>query len=350
MKTSQRYSLNSLALGEQDTQGRLFVTENHGFIDLSNVEIVGASIDTVRQLYYGIPLPDTIKLIDDAVRAGDDFLTINDTTGSTMWHISRMGKTARYRYKLQNNEVGIVILYGSYFQTLDHPGQHLKFELSPHFLTSHDVNSIASRLHFYVAKLLDAVEPKGCAVHLACDYQGFNMPDNFIQTFSTYSRTLRTYDGLSNIDLSDISESIASYGGKGQGKNYLIGKASSVQFCIYDKSHEIIKSDKVDYFHHQWGVYSLGIHNSDKPTWRVEARLHHQIIREFGHSLGKTLESFFDVIPYLTDIWRYALSKNRLNLDTKSKFIHPFWQLLMEDVYFYEPPKNVKIARKKKRL
>ena len=64
--------------------------------------------------------------------------------------------------------------------------------------------------------------------------------------------------------------------------------------------------------------------------------------------MGKELELFVDIVPHLTDIWRYALSRNRLNLDDKHEVLDPFWQILMEDVFFYVPAEGLRINRKKK--
>ncbi|MEF3074883.1 hypothetical protein V2P20_07585 [Methylobacter sp. Wu1] len=350
MEYSERYSIESLSAGSaQDPHGRLFIN-NQGMTDLTDVDIVGASVDTVRQLFYGLPLPAMVEKLERHAENKDEIITLTDNPLSMKWHFTRMGKVARYRYKLQNNDEGLVVLFGSYFGKLDDEGQHLKVELSPHFISQRSVKKIWQRLHGEYAGLsrlfLSNPVPKGVAVHLACDYQGFDLPSDFIQHFSTYSRTFRAYDGLAEIDLSDISEAIATYGGKHQAKNYLIGKAASVQMCLYDKSYEIKKSDKVDYFTREWGIYSLGTFDPDKVVRRVEARLHHQIIREIGLGLGVELESFEQVEQYLTDIWRYALERNRLMMD--QKILHPFWQLLMQDVYFYVPAKDLAICRKKK--
>ncbi len=350
MKLSERYSLESLATNKTDPQGRLFAGD-FGFVDLAPVEIVGASVDTIRQLFYGLPIPELIERLECYAKAGESIFTFTDVIGAQKWHFTRMGKIARYRYKLQSNDEGVVILFGSFFNKMDKPGQHLKIELSPHFISQHSVEKIWQRLHgdFGFSRFfLEEPEAKGCAIHLACDYQGFTLPSDFIYKFSTYSRTVRAYDGLNNIDLSDISEAIATYGGNDLAKNYLIGKASSTQFCLYDKGYEIIKSDKVDYFQREWNVYSLGLYDPDKVVRRIEARLHHQVLREIGIGMGKEFESFVDIAPFLTDIWRYALSKNRLNFDDEHKILHPFWQLLMEDVHFYVPAKGLQLCRKKK--
>ena len=350
MKKFDRYSLESLAKNETDTKGRLFAGD-FGFVDLTPVEIVGASVDTVRQLFYGLPVPELIDRLEQYAKAGESIFTFSNSNTAQKWHFTRMGKIARYRYKLQSNDEGIVILFGSFFNKMDKPGQHLKIELSPHFISQHSSEKIWERLHGYNGLsrfFLDEPEAKGCAIHLACDYQGFNLPKDFIYKFSTYSRTIRAYDGLNNIDLSDITEAIATYGGDDLAKNYLIGKAASVQFCLYDKSLEVVKSDKLDYFHQEWNAYTFGFFDPEKTVRRIEARLHHQVIREIGIGMEKEFESFIEIVPYLTDIWRYALSKNRLNIDDKHEVLHPFWQLLMEDVYFYVPAKGLFLCRKKK--
>ena len=352
MKLSDRFSIKSLIQGVTDKQGCIFINDKGETTDLTNVELVGSSVDTVRQLFEGLPNLDMVKRLETFAEHHQDIVTLTDITGLKTWHFTRMGKVARYRYKLQDNEEGIVILFGSYFQKLDKVGQHLKVELSPHYIGTRSVAEIWQRLNDKRLGLstifLDESRPSGCAIHLACDYQGFDLPNNFIETFSTYSRTMRSYDGLNSIDLSDISEAVASYGGATVAKNYLIGKPSAVQFCLYDKSHEIIKSDKVDYFHEQWGKYSQGVHNPDNVTRRIEARLHHQVIRDIGNGMGKDFDSFINIVPHLTDLWQYAMKNNRLNSDIQRKHLHPFWQLLMEDVTFGIPSTGLRLVRKKK--
>jgi hypothetical protein len=355
MKTSERYSLQSLAVsGEQDETGRLFCN-NHGMTDLTDVEIVGASVDTVRQLYYGTPKDFIFETLQQLIQLEEQFFSlsipsVSDRFHVEFFHLAKMGKAARYRYKLQNNDLGVVILFGSYYQKIDNEGQHLKIELSPKFISCRTAQSTMAYMNAIAHQLLAKAEPKGCAVHLACDYQGFTLPDDLIQRLSTYTRTIRSYDGCASVDLSNLSEAVATYGGKNQERNYLIGKPSSVQMAIYDKSYEIIKSDKVDYFHNEWGVYSLGVYDSEKTVRRIEARIHHSVTREIGQGLGVSFEDFETVSKYLTDIWRYALKINRLNNQPGKELVHPFWQLLLEDIEFTVPAQNIKIARKKKAI
>jgi hypothetical protein len=349
MKLSERYSVESLSKGtEQDKRGLIFANK-YGLTDLSGVNIVGASVDTVRQLFYGTPNQTLLDRIQRWEANKDQIVTLTDNPLSMKWHFSRMGKVSGYRYKFQNNEEGIIVLFGSFYHTMEAEGDHLKIELSPHYISQRPVKSIWNELFGrggYARGFLSDPKPKGVAVHLACDYQGYDLPDDFIFKFSTYSRTFKAYDGIHSIDLSDFTEAVATYGGKNQAKNYLIGQHRSIQMCLYDKTFEIKKSDKVDYFTREWGLYSLGSYEPEKTVRRIEARIHQSVIREIGNGLGVELESFEQVEKYLTDIWRYALRKNVLMLD--KKLIDPFWQLLLEDVEFLVPAQNTVICRKKK--
>jgi hypothetical protein len=355
MKLSQCFSLESLALGSDEClTGRIFA-HDYGITDLSGVNIVGASVDTVRQLFYGLPKALFLEKLEGFVQDKEEFvrLTSNDQINDDRWHFTRMGKVGGYRYKLQNNAVGLVCLFGSWYGKIDQEGHHLKIELSPHFISQRTPAQIWEYLHgdfVGISRLfLENPEPKGVAVHLACDYQGFNMPLDFIQNFVTSSRTVRIFDGIASIDLTDFSEAVATYGGKGQERNYLIGKPISLQMALYDKSYEMVGSDKVDYCQREWGIYSLGTYDDTQSVRRVEARVHHTIVREIGVGLGLEFEGFNQVVEYLTDIWRYALERNRLMFSAADKdLVHPFWQLLMRDVFFYVPAKCVVISRKKK--
>lgn len=355
MKLNDRFSSESLFLGtDVDPSGSVFINE-YGITDLSSVNVVGASVDTVRQLFYGVPKASFIRKLEEHVEMKDEYirLTANICVNDDRWHFSRMGKTGGYRYKMQNNAVGIVVLFGSWYGKIDQEGSHLKIELSPHFISQRTTAEIWEYLHGEFVGLsrifLDDPLPKGVAIHLACDYQGFNLPVDFIRKFITSSRTIRAYDGIASLDLSDFTEAIASYGGDDQGKNYLIGKPLGIQMAIYDKSYEMVKSDKVDYFHEEWNVYSLGSYDNTQTVRRIEARLHHTIIREIGLGMGLEFEAFNQVADFLTDLWRYALERNRLMIDGDPRgYVNPFWQLLMQDVIFKVPAQGVKITRKKK--
>lgn len=355
MKLSTRYSEKSLVSGSEDQTGRIFFNDS-GFVDLSDVEIVGVFVDTIRQLFYGLPDEGLLHKLDTHVANKEQLIYLGESgPGALQWHLCKMGKECGYRYKLQNNVEGIVILFGSYYKQLDKPGQHLKIELSPHFISQRSVKKIWQRLYGEFGGLSRAFlhdpEPKGVAVHLAVDYQNWVFPSDFLSRLSAYTRTIKTFDGISDLDLSGFSEAIASYGGHTVEKNYLIGRADQFQVCMYDKTVDMIRTDKQDYMQKEWEVYSLGSYDPAKVVRRLELRFHHTIIREIGEGMDKSLESWLDVADHLTDIWRYGMGVTRYNIDERkgtNSTMHPIWQLFMQDAEFYVPADGLTISRKKK--
>jgi len=348
---SLRYSFESLKTNSTDNEGPLFL-HSEGFTDLSAVKIYGASVDTVRQIFFGLPRKEVIDKVDILLESRDTFISLPFLDGDQLFHFSRMGKASQYRYKFQNNDLGVVILFCSFNNKTDIQASHLKIELSPHFINTRSVKNISEFLHGehvgFSRLFLHDPKPNGCAIHLACDYSGFRLPDDFIFKFKTYSRTIKAYDGLNQIDLSDISDAVCTYGSKHLAKNYLIGKVTATQVCLYDKTTEAIKSDKIDYFHDQWKKYTGFAVEKNVTVRRIELRFHQQIIREIGNGIDKELEFFSQIVPYLTDVWRYGLKRNRLLLDENQQAIHPFWQLLIEDVTFHVPATGLPIKRVKK--
>jgi len=342
-KLHQRFTQDSLAEGNTQSDGGIFVTDC-SITDHSELNTVLTSVDTVRQLYYGKPKVSVVEkmnlLIEGKESLTDDILNVET-------HVKKMGMASRYRFKLQNNKIGFVVLYSSYYSKLDQEGQHLKIELSPKAISVRTPKEVQQLLDNIARYLLDeGHKPKGCAVHLAADVQGWVPENDFVQNLVTYTRTIRTFDGLSELDLSDVSLAVASYGTKGKAKNYLVGKANALQVAIYDKSLEIKSSDKVDYFTDEWNCFSVGTYEKEKKVTRVELRFHHKITREVGQHLGIELESFLQVSEYLTEIWRYGLECNRLMQD--KDYIDPFWQYLIQDCVFYNPDSGAEIKRKKK--
>ncbi|BBL58147.1 hypothetical protein [Methylomonas koyamae] len=345
MKYSDRYDLAALSSYDPtpNQTGSIFINDV-GFYDLSNVSIVGRFVDTVRQLFYGLPRPEMIRRLETFSEAKTPLVTLNEN-GGDLWHFSKMGKVARYRYKLQNNDLGIVILFGSYFQKLDSIGQHLKIELSPHFISQRSITKIWQRLFSgfgsFANAFLENPIPKGCAVHLAVDYQNFALPADFVSNVKCYARTIRAFDDVTELDLSQLTAGVSSFGGPGVEQNYLIGSASNFQVCLYDKTKSAIRDDKIDYFKAQWQN-----HDENQKVRRIELRFHHQITREVGQHLGRSLEAWPDVAEVLTDLWRYGMGLVRYHLD--KNLVHPIWQLLTFDAQFYVPADGLNISRKKK--
>ncbi|WP_045223692.1 hypothetical protein [Methyloterricola oryzae] len=324
-----------------DPKGRIFESRA-GIKDLTKILVCGSSVDTVKQLYNGSLKPDLLEQLQNSL---EDGLFRFQSGFGEIWHSGKMAKISGYRYKLQNNDLGVIILIASYYSKEDQPGSHLKIELSPHFIAGRGIQQIQDTLDLIAHNILTDYQAAGVAVHLALDVQNWQPPQDFQERFSTYARAVRSYDGIVDFQFDDLSTIAVKYG-KTQAETYMFGKANALQTCIYDKTKEIQTRDKVDYFQRYWEAYTFGQYNPEKPVWRIEMRLHHRIIREIGEGMEETLEAFHQVTAHLTDIWRYALNRNRL--DHSSVYIDPAWQLFLEEAEFYLPPNGVYMRRKKK--
>ncbi|NQD92909.1 hypothetical protein HP532_09635, partial [Pseudomonas sp. CrR25] len=123
MKAKDHIRLNHDGL--ESPTGRLFVDPgNARMTDLSKVRLLRCGVDTVRQLYRGLILPGILTLFD---KPG----TLVDFAGER-WHAGRVGKDSGYQYKLQNADLGFVLLVKNFNTKADVIGPHLKIEVSPH--------------------------------------------------------------------------------------------------------------------------------------------------------------------------------------------------------------------------
>jgi hypothetical protein len=340
-KSFDRYSSRSLAKGASpDPKGRVFIAKRI-CVDLSHILICLASVDTVRQLYFGRLKADVLERLKEACENNTFF----ELSPGWFCSVGRLGKNSGYRYRVQDNETGIILLVASYYAMEDEDGNHLKIELSPHFLAARGVKQVQAQLNILAHRFLSTCEPTGCAVHLALDVQGWQPGQSFEDNFRTRSRAVRPFDGISNLEFDGLSEVVASYG-KGARQSIMFGKPNSLQAVIYDKSREIEVSDKVDYFHQQWGVYTMGEFDPSQPVSRIEMRVHHNVMREIAEGQGEQWKTFEHVSQYLTDIWRYCLNTQRL--DYSSVYIDPVWQLFRDDPEFIHPANGLLMRRKKK--
>ncbi|MCB1658224.1 MAG: hypothetical protein KDI39_08365 [Pseudomonadales bacterium] len=322
LKQANRYSYESLQTVDkitgdtlQDVKGRLFMT-NKGMFDLSKVNFLHFGVDTVRQLYTGVPRPEILQFLDDALH-GEGLYTLNDHVFS----VSKMGKLSGYRYKLQNNALGIIILVASYYVDLQKEGTHLKIEVSPHCLLKRR-SETTNFLHRFAKQCLQkGYKPCAVALHIACDFQGWQPAKDFMEKFVTRSKTVKTYMGISDGSF-DISQVATIYG---ENQSITFGKASSTQICLYRKDLEADKHDKIDFWRGVWGDN----YQSNKDVWRLEVRFHHTVLNELGQGMGVDSTTAYHWYSKIREIWDYALNNNRLELS--KNFISPIWQLLRDD-------------------
>lgn len=353
-KTWDRYSLESIAVQSQDERGRIF-TSGLGQVNLSAVTFLHEGVDTVRQLYEGILKPDVLDYIKAVYELGPSHRLI-DVLGR-QWLLGSGGKSG-YRYRLQDNDLGLILLIGSRYVEETSAGSHLKVELSPHFIDARNEKSIQCYLNNLAARLLANPRPLGCQVHLCVDLQGWEPPKNFLDLLVTRSRRRVDHTGIGRVEFS-LSEIAAVYGNS---QSYLFGSASGLQFSMYRKDLQVKAVDKAHFWSSVWNRRTdedfKPLYDPSKPVWRFEFRFHHSVINEFAEFLDEPLASFTDLVPHLTGLFRYALGNFRLNAVSSTAsgasssyrglYIDPMWQLLLQDVRILAPDQGLFYKRARK--
>ncbi|OSM07018.1 hypothetical protein MAIT1_00075 [Magnetofaba australis IT-1] len=300
------------------------------------MRILAESVDTVRQMYRGKIRESRLAEIQAVIDSGDCYYR----HGGWEWHVAKMGKKSGYLYKLQNNQWGYIILLKSFYKKPDEVGTHLKIEVAPTRIAQTFVGELQGFLDSFAYTFLLNHEPCECAIHLAVDIQGWDLPEDFEKRLKRQGSLQRTFNGIQELEYQGLDNVCATYGKR---ETVMFGKASGLQFTVYRKDLEMVKSDKVDFYRQLWGE----MYEADKPVWRIEARFHHSVMREIGNGTdGARVRTYYQATDILTDLWRYALERNRL-MDSV-RFIDPMWQLLMEDVEFIKSAQGLNIKRVKK--
>ncbi|MDR7024707.1 hypothetical protein [Pseudomonas peli] len=315
---------------KESATGRVFFDQKTAKItDLTKVRLLRCGVDTVRQLYRGMIRPEIMALFE---KPG----TLVDFAGQR-WHSGRVGRDSGYQYKLQNADLGIILLVKNFNAKLDCIGPHLKIEVSPHAIDSLSPERLQARLDFYASEVMTHVEINQCAVHLALDLQGWTPPTDLVARMHCKARVQRDITGINEINWATKSSTY------GRGETSMFGSANGVQLCIYNKTEQAKATDKLDYWECVWkrrdsfDEKDPDNYNPDQPVWRVELRYHHSIIQQFASGsldvrTGEAIDtsSFAAFAGHLDGLWRYGLRQFKL-LDRPGYF-SPIWTLIREDV------------------
>jgi len=323
--------------GLMDPLGRLFIDPvTAKLTDLSGVRLLGCRVDTVRQLYKGRIRPSVMALVEQG--------GIVEFAGHE-WHAGRVGRDSGYQFKLQNADLGFVILLKNFNVKIDVIGPHLKIEVSPHAIQSCTPEVLQGWLDRFAQMAMEHVEPNQCAVHLALDVQGWKPPADLIDRLLCRAQVRRDLSGIKQIHFNGEA---ASYG---RGQSFLFGSASGIQLAIYDKTLQAYSIDKLDYWQSQWAELDNPFDDADPmnydpeaPVWRIELRFHHTIVQQFSDGsqvAGKILESstFAELAPHLDGLFQYGLESFRL-CSSKGVF-DAFWTLMRQDVRVRVPVESL---------
>lgn len=337
--------------------GNVFYTERlSAEYDLTGLRFLARGIDTIRQLFNCSLRGDVFNRISNHWEdATADVITI----GGIDWKLTSSGKSSGYKYILKNLDAGVVVLLKSMYCEGDKHGGHLKIEATPQLIHRLGLEKLTSYLREIGSLFADTLEASGVSVHLFCDMKGLVLPDNFEESLVTHAKRNLKVSAISSAHF-EVAEAAFSYG---KGQTYMFGSSGTVQLCIYDKTAEAVKSDKLDHCESLWREcpslddpfvpeYRDGRDGGEQDTvHRIEFRLHHTVIKSFENGrfnetqvlddLGNVVEpgevvsirEARDLKKHLQGIWLYCLKAFRLQHSTS--YIHPIWQMLEEDIGWF---------------
>lgn len=329
MKLVDHHRLDPIT-GLEDSKGLLFVDPDSAELtDLTGVRLLRCGVDTVRQLYRGLIRPQVLELFENPG-------SIVNFAGQR-WHSGRVGRDSGYQYKLQNADLGFVLLVKNFNAKLDAIGPHLKIEVSPHAIEALSPERLQARLDYYASEVLSNVELNQCAVHLALDVQGWTPPADLVARMHCRARNHRDISGINQIEWA-MKSSVY-----GRGETSMFGSANGLQLCIYNKTEQARATDKLDYWEGVWRRRDSfddsdpANYNPEQDVWRIELRYHHSIIQQFASGsidmqTGATLDtsSFAAFVGHLDGLWRYGMCQFKLL--SRPGVFEPFWTLIRDDV------------------
>lgn len=320
--------------------------------DLSDVRYLHSGVDTVKQLFNCLPRNKVLRQINEHyLFPKNDVISI----GGIDWRIVRSSKQSGYQYILKNLDEGFVVLFKSFYADENFHASHLKIEVTPQCIYENTPKSLTERLRVIAGIFGTECEECGIAAHIAVDMKGFRVPADFEARLVAKAKRQFRVNNISNVQVA-LNEIAAVYG---NGQTYTFGSASALQFCLYEKDQEAIKSDKIGFWESVW-MTTPSVDDVCVPEYqhgdrvhRFEMRFHQSIIREFCNASAHTktgellqINDFLQLSEHLTALWHYAL--NNFRLQHSATYIDPYWQSLIEDVVIYPPAPDWFYKRGKK--
>ena len=330
---------------DRDTGKDVYKNERGNAVyDLTGLRFLHTGIDTVKQLYNCSLKPEVLSQIASHYESNrTDVIEVSKVP----FKLSKSSKQSGYQYILKNLELGFVVLLKSFYAEADEMGPHMKIEVTPQTIDELGLEKLTKELRLVGNLFADTLEASGIAVHLCVDMKGLELPGDFEMKLATRSKRNLKVNSISSAHF-DVSEAAFVYG---QGQTYMFGNANTLQMCLYDKSEEATKSDKLDFCESIWrntpsledpfiSEYNDGRDgNEPDKVHRLEFRVHHSIIKQFENGNYNNTQEIIcirepkDLKQHLQGLWDYCL--NNFRLHHSSDYIHPIWQKLMEDIEWF---------------
>ncbi len=310
--------------------------------DLSHIKILMSSVDTVRQLYESKIKPSILSEIEPLISTSRSRTHIFTISGNQF--ILAGGGASQYQYRLQNNELGLIVFIKSSNIKAENHGSHIKIECSPTILLRRSPRYIQDLMDSIASELSEGeIRHRGVAIHLALDIQGWSPDRNFSNDLFCRSPSRVQRDGISNAEFS-VNEISVNYG---DCQSLTFGTPTSIQMCGYNKTKQMKKVDKTEFFVAAWnGEFPIfkttGSYDEKLPVQRLEHRFSHKILSQFHEGLHNdsipcdsglpSLKNYADASYYLDRLWQYAMLQFKY-LRTKQRF-HLEWDKFIEDACF----------------
>ncbi len=344
MKSLERYELTD---DRNDTvandKGLLFVHPRFGkVVDLyeEHFQIVGTYVDTLRQLFRGQVNLDFLTDCEESIDFGEKTFQCMGYD----WLLGKSSKVSGYQYRLQNNQLGVIIFFKMFHSKAEAISSHLKIECSPWFLDNRTPKQVDKFLEKIAKRILNCAEPHYPAIHLAVDVQGWKPDNELSERMLCRSRRVAQYNGMDKAEF-HMSEISSIYD---RSQSFKFGAAGAVQLAIYNKTIQARTIDKFDYMEHKWNEStklkdgSSG-YNPEQDVFRVELRYHHSVIQQFSlgtcntktGEIGVKMNTYSEVIKHIQALWQYGLKSFKLKYNTN--YIDPIWTILQDDIVFKFP-------------
>jgi len=303
--------------------------------DYSGFSVLHSGVDTFKQLFRGVLNPDLLAIVEGHYSLDARWpLVIKDYE----FMVSKSASASGFQWILKNLDLGVICLLKSFYAEADKEGTHFKIEYSPHFLLCRDPFEVDKTSIDLASIFMREFLFSDVSVHIAVDFKGFDIPDNLEKDLRTKAKRNFSYSGIQEFDV-DFNGVALRYGSN---ESYTFGSPGSLQMCLYDKSKEADKRDKLAFWVSQWSQVPsvadpfLSEFKEGDRVKRLEARFHHSVIRQFCKGTkGMECTTFQQLVPHLTGLFRYFLDNFRLHFN--KNFIHPIWQYLMTDLTIYGP-------------
>ncbi|WP_422450448.1 MULTISPECIES: hypothetical protein [unclassified Endozoicomonas] len=344
MKSLERYELSKDGAETiANDKGLLFVHPRYGKVAdfyQDNFQIVGTYVDTLRQLYRGQMNPDFLVDCEESIEFGEKVFRFIGYD----WLLGKSGKASGYQYRLQNNDLGIIVFFKMFHSKAESIGSHLKIECSPWFLDNRKPKAVDKFLDKIARKILNCAEPHYPAIHLAVDIQGWKPDSDFSERMLCRSRRVSQYNGIDKAEF-NFSEISGIYD---RSQSFKFGSAGAVQLAVYNKTIQAKSIDKFDYIEHKWEESTklsdgnVG-YDAQHDVFRVELRYHHSVIQQFAlgtcnketGEIGVNLKTYSQIIKHIQALWQYGLTSFKLKYN--SNYLDPIWTVLQEDIEFTFP-------------